>query len=126
MRHAPGAFLLAEAACSSSCLQVQHVVEMPQNDGLTLLEASRLVRSTFSGQLESRLHSCHASSTCSATFNLLVRSQAELLPSYRICNRDIVNRVQQVICFAVRGCRLGTSIWEWSQHFVVILVRSVN
>eukprot|EP00891_Asterochloris_glomerata_P002276 jgi/Astpho2/2276/Aster-03247 len=54
--------------------QVQHVVEMPQNDGLTLLEASR------------------------------------------ICNRDIVNRVQQVICFAVRGCRLGTSILKWSWH----------
>ena len=44
--------------------QVENIIEMPQNDGLALLEASR------------------------------------------ICNQDIVGRVQQVICFAFHDSNL--------------------
>lgn len=56
--------LLAAAISQELLQQVKNVIEMPQNDELTLLEASR------------------------------------------ICNRTIINSVQQVICFAFHDSRL--------------------
>ena len=55
---------------------MQHVVEMPQNDGLTLLEASRSVNVHLVGQLDGCLRCCHASGISSATFIPLVCSSS--------------------------------------------------
>ncbi|KAG6488950.1 hypothetical protein ZIOFF_050208 [Zingiber officinale] len=56
--------LLSKASSNLGCSKVQHLIEMPKNDNLPLLEASRL------------------------------------------CNMDILSKVQQVICFAFHDSRL--------------------
>ena len=60
------------------------MIEMPNNDQLTLIEASR----------------------CAQYTDVMTVALASINYFCRICNRDIVARVQQVICFAFHDSNL--------------------
>jgi len=70
---------------------VAEVIEMPENDDLPLLEASRraALRPARRGPHQ---HASTLTARCAARG--------------RMCNQDIVGRVQQVICFAFHDSRL--------------------
>ena len=80
--------------------QVRNVVDTPANDNLSLLDASRRVPH----MLMPSLHRCSPGrARCREAWGLL---RCLCACRRRLCNRDIVNRVQQVICFAFHDSRL--------------------
>lgn len=83
-------------------MQVEHVIEMPHNNHLSLAEASRYFCVVCCTHID---HAMRMSKHTSIR-SLCEHGCSILLLMCRLCNRDIVTRVQQVICFAFHDSRL--------------------
>jgi hypothetical protein len=111
---------MAVRACPA---QVAKVVEMPENDDLSLLEASRwapgwlrtprpaapCLPAACRGGAQLRAGCrvpCHAVLGVAAVAPPAAACPPPLPACCRICNRKIISEVQQVICFAFHDSRL--------------------
>jgi hypothetical protein len=95
--------------CLPGAVQVTNIIEMPHNDELSLLEASRCVsRHSVGGRRGAAKAEALLSVKHQAAPNACCCCPCApcLVVCPRHCNREIIGKVQQVICFAFHDSRL--------------------